>query len=467
MQEPLEGTPYAWEKLMSAKRGIAQLVPEMKKMREKIEKILPVSKERAREIYEELLKLHGKLQDEISSCRLCLSEMELTQESAMAAGVHRGVKAFVPMTPDYAQFAAGIEGFLSRLPGGDEDEESGKRTNAAIIGRLMNFVRMGYYPTDLDHIEQIVRGIEFPEGVTTNLLDPCCGCGLALRRLADGNGCWTYGVEIDEGRAEEAQSRLHRVGVGSFFHSRISYDAFHVLFLNPPYLSLLKEGGGNTRSEKLFFVDGLKHLALGGLLVYIIPYYRITADIARILCDNFTDISVYRFMGKEFDRFKQTVVFGLRRERVNGSELVESLMERVETADKIPLLSDLPEKAYALPAKEIKVQTFKGAVFNELELYRQLKDSDSIARMLRRSELDSRERRPLLPLNIGQIGLIAGSGMINGLAEGAAPHIIKGRIIKELVRAGGNSDGEGIITETCTNKMLFNILTPDGLRVLN
>jgi hypothetical protein len=87
--------------------------------------------------------------------------------------------------------------------------------------------------------------------------------------------------------------------------------------------------------------------------------------------------------------------------------------------------------------------------------------------MLRRSELDSRERRPLLPLNIGQIGLIAGSGMINGLAECGSPHIIKGRVIKELVRSGGNSDGEGIIKETRTNKMLFNILTPDGLRVLN
>jgi hypothetical protein len=229
----------------------------------------------------------------------------------------------------------------------------------------------------------------------------------------------------------------------------------------------VKRGRGNTRSEKLFLVDGLKHLTVGGLLIYIIPYYRITADIARILCDNFTDISVYRFMGKEFERFRQVAVFGLRRERANGSEQVDGLMDRVETADKIPLLSDLPEKAYKLPEKEITVQLFKGAVFNELELYRQLKASGSINKMLRRTELDSRERRPLLPLNIGQIGLIAGSGMINGLAECEAPHIIKGRIVKELISSNDNPEKHGTVKETRTNKMLFNILTPDGLRSLN
>ena len=49
-----------------------------------------------------------------------------------------------------------------------------------------------------------------------------------MRRLCDLLGRdLGYGVELDESRAEEAQTRLHRVGVGSFFHSRISSEAFH------------------------------------------------------------------------------------------------------------------------------------------------------------------------------------------------------------------------------------------------
>ena len=144
MTERLNGMPYAWEKFLSAKHGVTQLVPEMQRTRERIEKLLPISKERARDIYDDLLKLLAKLLDEIASCRLCLSEMELEQEAAMAAGLHRAVKAFAPMTPDYTQFAASLGAFLSRLPGDDGDDSGGNHTNAAIIGRLMNNVRMGY-----------------------------------------------------------------------------------------------------------------------------------------------------------------------------------------------------------------------------------------------------------------------------------------------------------------------------------
>ena len=43
--------------------------------------------------------------------------------------------------------------------------------NAATIGRLMNNVKLGYYPTDPDNIALMLQGISFPEGVTTNVFD--------------------------------------------------------------------------------------------------------------------------------------------------------------------------------------------------------------------------------------------------------------------------------------------------------
>ena len=39
----------------------------------------------------------------------------------------------------------------------------------------------------------------------------------------------------------------------------------------------MTEGGANTRNEKRFLVDSLSHLLYGGLLIYIIPYYRLAA----------------------------------------------------------------------------------------------------------------------------------------------------------------------------------------------
>ena len=243
-----------------------------------------------------------------------------------------------------------------------------------------------------------------------------------------------------------------------------SHEAFHLLLLNPPYISVLKEGGGSSRSEKLFLVESMKHMAIGGLIIYIIPFYRITADVSRILCDNFTDLSVYKFMGKEFERFRQVVVFGIRQKKCNGSQQADAFLDSVASASMIPELSELPDGRYALPAEPLSVHLFKGAVFNELELQRQLKASSSFTRLMERSELDSREKRPLLPLNVGQIGLIAGSGMINGLAECESPHIIKGRIVKQVQRSV--DEESSTMTETRTNKMIFNILTPFGLRSL-
>ena len=87
--------------------------------------------------------------------------------------------------------------------------------------------------------------------------------------------------------------------------------------------------------------------------------------------------------------------------------------------------------AHAVPAVHKKVEIFKGERFNERELERQLSQSDSIRRLMNaRSSLDRADKRPLLPLSIGQIGLVGGSGMINGLIDCGTPHIIKGRIIK-------------------------------------
>jgi len=81
-------------------------------------------------------------------------------------------------------------------------------------------------------------------------------------------------------------------------------------------------------------------------------------------------------------------------------------------------------------------------------------------------------RPPPLPFSFSQLGLIGGSGLINGLIECDNPHIIKGRIVK-VVNATRmehrNSKKELIytaVTETASNKMIFNILTPQGYKSL-
>ena len=279
-------------------------------------------------------------------------------------------------------------------------------------------------------------------------------------------------MELDENRAEEAQTRLHRVGFGSFFHSMVSREAFHLLFLNPPYLSVLNESGGRARHEKRFLIESLPCLTYGGLLIYIIPYYRMTPDICRVLMDNFEDISVWRFTDKEFHRFKQIAVFGVRKHRDVEPQDTLTLEQYALHPAGIPSLEKLPEGRYALPGTPLEVHTFKGEKFNQKELEQQLRRSGSFTQMMSRSELDNGAKRPLLPLSISQIGLIGGSGMINGLIECDRPHIIKGRIVKvkrleteEKFSVRGKHMGSEV-RETISNKMIFNVLTPNGFKAL-
>ena len=433
--------------------------------RAKVEKFRNTNLAKAQSHYQELEKTRQTLLSTFQDIQLNLLELENSRLASVAGKLRQGLSGFPLMKGNYKTVYEAFVKFAKQLPVTEDT------VNAAVIGRLMNYVRMGYYPTDPENIDHILRAIQFPEGVTTNLLDPCCGCGKALRQLATGNNCFTYGVELDECRAEEAQATLHRVGMGSFFHSRISNEAFHVLFLNPPYMSVMTEGGGRTRYEKRFLAESIRHLMIGGLLIYIIPYYRLTEDICHILADNFSDLSVWKFTDREFSKFRQIAVLGLRKPREANSPC--DLQKYACDPDAIPRVEQIDPQRYVLPDTPKTVTVFKGEKFNEKELERQLCRSNSLQRLIRsKSELDSAEKRPLLPLSIGQIGLVGGSGMINGLIECDTPHIIKGRIIKvkhtdreeEYDQWGRYAGAE--IREVISNKMVFNVLTPTGFKAL-
>ena len=458
---------YAVEILTAARSIILRGCEDFLTNRTRITRFRESSPQKAQDAYNELEKTRKKILEALSSAQQSLRETEEDSLADYAGKLYRGLAGFKLMTKDYSPVNKLLTDFAGKLP------ETQDTVNAQVIGRLMNRVRMGYYPTDPSNIDLILRGIQFPQGVTTNVFDPCCGCGKALRQIANGHNCYAFGIELDEYRAEEAQSRLHRVGVGSFFHSRTSSEAFHVLFLNPPYLSVIGENGTRTRHEKRFLVDSIRNLMIGGVLIYVVPYYRLTADVCRILADNYENLGVWRFTDPEFARFKQVAVIGTRKKRSEDPETAAALERLSCDAQAIPFLTEIDEGRYLVPSTPKKVEVFKGEKFNEKELERQLAASDSFRRLMNaRSELDSVEKRPLLPLSIGQIGLVGGSGLINGLVDCGTPHVIKGRIIKvsnveREAQFNTNGDLTGAeIKETISNKMVFNVLTPQGFRAL-
>ena len=262
---------YAVEQLREAQKRLLDLFQSMIIWRARAEKYRNTDLAAAKDTFDVLLSVRRELVETLGEVRLLLMEMEEYQTAAAAGKLRDGLAGYNLMSSNYGPVYEALRSFAGTFP-------VEGTTNAAVVGRLMNNIKLDYYPTDPDNIALMLRGIQFPEGVTTNVFDPCCGCGKALRQIAQGNNCYAYGVELDESRAEEAQTRLHRVGFGSFFYSRISREAFHLLFLNPPYLSVLNESGGKSRHEKRFLIESVPNLAYGGLLIYVIPYYRLTPD---------------------------------------------------------------------------------------------------------------------------------------------------------------------------------------------
>lgn len=447
-----EQTCFCIADIAASRQTIRRLREQLPRAREQYDKYKGTGLKRERDALVELQKLVKRLWEEFPALIQQLNEygdQSLTETTVKLYGVlkqfnYLGVKS-------YAGLCSALKVYEDMLPLPDT-------IDTASLGHLMNRVRMGYFPTDLEHVQMMKRAVVFPEQAV-NMLDPCCGEGVALAALASGEKAITYGVELDEVRAEEAQSHLKRVGFGSFFHSRISPGSFQCLFLNPPYLSV-----GSRRMEKAFLADSMRLLADGGLLIYIIPYYRATPDVCRVLCENFEDLRVFRFTGKEFDRFKQAVFFGIKRKRTEEPKKSQRLSEFMLSPDNLPPLTELPEQVYTLPAAEKQVEVFKGEKFNVAELAMQLKKSKSIERLFENRTLDNRSRQPLLPLNLSQIGLVGASGMMNGLVECDTPHVIKGRIVKEKKTQIGEPDKYGIteIREITSNKLIFNLLTPEG-----
>lgn len=352
----------------------------------------------------------------VRSLKPLLLELEHPAASICEALVDQ-ISSFELMTRDYSKFSGVISRFLDALP-------SYHTVDASTIGRLMNHVKLGHYPTDLTHVGYLERGIAFPDK-TVNLLDPCCGTGDAVLRLALGHDSRCYGIELDEERAGLAEQKLFRVAYGDFFSSYVGNRSFHTILLNPPYLTVTLGCGLRGRDEKRFLVEAFQALVMGGLMIYIVPYYRMTEDVCQIFTDNFSDISVYRFLDGEFGKFKQIAVLGTRKPRESDEAASASLYTAALHPESLRTLDQLPEGRYQLPDAALDVKIFRGSVFNESELAHQLMASQSLERLLQKDGQEQEMGRPPLPLSIGQVGLIGGSGLINGLMQCDCPHIIR------------------------------------------
>jgi SAM-dependent methyltransferase len=322
-----------------------------------------------------------------------------------------------------------------------------------IMARLASQAKAGFYPTPDSVCALLKEKLEFEPGA--RLLDPCCGYGNTLFRLA-GSDTITYGIELDHHRATQAKTRLFQAVWGdSLTEARVSSQAFGLLYLNPPYDNNLhaEDDKHNRRLELQFLKAYQRTLQMGGILIFVIPYY-VLRHCAETLARNFK-VMVAQIPEEDFPTFKQCVVFG-RKKYVSEKDAKETqahlealaaltpeqFLEQSWTMDMVlaPLIIPAATKPVSFridrldPLEAIPVISKAGILTDALKSLVPAKNN---------------QIRPLTSLENGHLALMLAGGYMNGaIKKDGREIVIKGVVRKteKVIQTHENGSGGGTIT---------------------
>jgi hypothetical protein len=292
--------------------------------------------------------------------------------------------------------------------------------------------KLGFFPLPIAEAERLRNCLAF--ACEFSAVDPCVGDGVAFARLLKGARARRHGIEIDANRAEQARGLGIETLQANTMDVQCLAESVSLLYLNPPY-DLEAGQTNNQRLELVFLEHTYRWLRPHGILVLVIPQPQLKSC-ARILCEHFGDLNVYRLSEPASVRYKQIAVLGTRRKRhqyLRDSALLESVrwLEMLASKADLATLADTPPVRYEIPPSGPIVLANTGIPLDEVEdlvldsaAYRQA------SRILLPQQRDVRGR-PLTPLHGGHVGLLCTAGMLNGVfGEGENRHIAHWRSVK-------------------------------------
>jgi len=319
--------------------------------------------------------------------------------------------------------------------------------------RLAGRQRLGFYPLPLAEARRIRSFLQFPEG-GCGALDPCIGEGKAFAQITNGAQVYGYGIELDANRAEQARSVAGEVIHGSCFDVQCPVESFSLIYLNPPY-DFEVGGERSERMERLFLEHVYRWLKPGGVLLLVVPGTRL-GECSAVLSVHFRNVQVYRLTEPESVRYKQVVLFAVRRTRKERERLQDNDITRARMwyaslsreMEQAPSLPGSPDRSYAMPPGDPVRMAYHGLPLDQIEdLLPQSSAYRRAAPVLFAREADI-NGRPLTPLHGGHVGLLCTAGMLNGIfGEGQARHIAHWQSIKSVEKSEEEEDGKTIIRE--------------------
>jgi hypothetical protein len=322
------------------------------------------------------------------------------------------------------------------------------------VSRLASKVRCLYYPLPLSAAERIRNLVQFPAD-PFSALDPCVGEGTAFAAITRDSSARRYGIELDAYRAEQATPALAKIIQGNCLETHCPVESFSLLYENPPYDWALS-ANARERLEAVFLNHTFRWLIPGGVLLLVIPAER-AADCAQVLASHFKLCRIFRLRDPDSVRYRQVIIAGVRRtrrerEQLRDDEIGSGRLRFTTLGREYQRLAELPDSCddpYPVPPTGPATLTFKGLPLDELEdLIPTSLASRQAARILA-PQPTVIGGRPLTPLHAGQVGLVACSGLINGIfGTGDERHIAMWKSKKVTTKfTEEEADGTTIIRE--------------------
>ena len=314
------------------------------------------------------------------------------------------------------------------------------------MARIASKQKLGYFPTPSMVVELIKPFLVRGSGGKVRIYDPCCGPGEAVLQLANHLKAESLGVELDKNRAEQAKTKLIKVIHGDTMRVSIRGGSISCLFLNPPYD--YDEGG---RLENKFIVHTAPSLQAGGILVLVISIRSLNRAMVRYLASWFTDVAVRKFPEKEYEAFKQIVVFGKKK----SAGVVDGDTERMLEESRSGNVPELSHEAllYTVPSASLPDRHFhfRNLEVSPEEMVQEVEedgfDKEIFDLVVKRN--GSMRIRPAAPLRKGHLAILVASGMTDGLIEKNGKRLlIKGTVRKEKRKSVESDETTETITET-------------------
>lgn len=322
---------------------------------------------------------------------------------------------------------------------------------------------------EFDVLNPILREFGKSERIF-NVFEPNCSAGDTLNFISSERpGTNTYGIEHSSNIAA-AKKVATKVVKGYLKGSRISNNVFDLLIAKcniRPTLADNMERNSVAKCEKDFITSINNYLRPDGVVLFVIPYYRLHKDICEHIAKYYNNVKVFKSTGPYWSERKYVYIYG---QKSINKELDQAAYESLRKCYNPSLIEEFNpdiELKYNIPSKTLEVEIFKGSVLDMEELHHIIETSNAMDEFFENQNVEKigeSTTRPLLPFNIGQLGLVLTSGCLDGIIDEGDGHyhLVKGKVSKKSETVGQVVEGVLEEQETISNRVEINILLPNG-----